>query len=56
MFTAIVLIVELDETHPVPGKFATRAEAREAATQLASTLIETHGEGFTWDFIITPLE
>lgn len=56
MFTAIVLVVETNESHPVPGKFPTRAEALEAAKTLASQLIETYGEGFTWDFIITPLE
>ena len=56
MFTAIVLVVEANESHPVPGKFRTRLEALEASKALASQLIETYGEGFTWDFIITPLE
>lgn len=56
MFAAIVLVVETNESHPVPGKFTTRADALEAGRRLASKLIETYGEGFTWDFIISPLE
>ena len=56
MFTAIVLVVETNESHTVSGKFETRLEALDAAKVLASRLIETYGEGFTWDFIISPLE
>ncbi|KLU61724.1 hypothetical protein CEB3_c19020 [Peptococcaceae bacterium CEB3] len=55
MFTAMILVVETNESHPVYGKFETRAEAIEAAKNLASVLMETYGGKYTFDFIVSPL-